>query len=859
MTAAAQTLRTIRTQIPARLDRLPWSRFHWRVVAALGTVWILDGLEVTIVGSIGSRLTEHGSGIAMSASSIGTAAAFYVAGACFGALFFGQLTDRYGRKRLMMLTLGVYILGTVATAFAVAPWMFFLFRFLTGSGIGGEYAAINSAIDELIPARNRGQVDITINGSYWAGSGIGGLAALLFLNQSIFATDVGWRLAFGIGALLGLLILVVRRTIPESPRWLFIHGREDEAERIVGEIEGEVRAETGAELPAPRSSVTVRQRAAIPFREIARTAWSRYPTRVCLGLALFVGQAFLYNAVTFNLGSMLSSFFGVASGTVPLFIVIFAAGNLLGPLTLGRLFDTVGRKRMISVTYLGSAALTVILGLALTGGGLTRWSFIALVGATFFLASAGASAAYLTVSEIFPMETRALAIAFFYAVGTGLGGIIGPVLFGHLIDSGVSAIAVGFYVGAAVMALGGFAELLFGVRAERTPLESIATPLTAVGPGGAPPASTEGAIPASELAAALQERERAEEERVRAAEHRAAVHELTADGRSKGSNGHAADAPGIEETLAQIADLHANAHDERATSHQERGHAEHTVEPSQRDAARERAAAALERARANEEQAAALGAGAGIDERTHAELAEAASERARAREQGALAAEARGRAAGLRGYEAQEARTEADLHEAWREMHVARVEAHRARARGDEDRAHRKDAEADAGQERALAAEQRVEAAKHRVERDAMRGEEESAREREAAAQRERRARDQDDRIRGRLERRQEREREGIRRLIPGPGSTLFSPGMVGTASRWAPAAEHDRDQEIEAIARALDVRGATRRDELAELVAARHWGPGRFRAALREAEDEGRVERLSRDTYAPPARGTGA
>jgi MFS family permease len=481
MSPAVATLRTIRTEIPARLDRLPWSRFHWRVVIALGTVWILDGLEVTIVGSIGSRLTEHGSGIAMSASSIGTAAAFYVAGACLGALFFGQLTDRYGRKRLMMLTLGVYILATVATAFSTAPWMFFLFRFLTGTGIGGEYAAINSAIDELIPARNRGQVDITINGSYWVGSGVGGLAALLFLDQSIFATNFGWRLAFGIGALLGVLILLVRRTLPESPRWLFIHGREDEAERIVAEIEGGVRSETGTELPPPRSSVSVHQRAAIPFREIARTAWSRYPTRVALGLALFVGQAFLYNAVTFNLGTMLSTFFGVASGTVPLFIVIFAAGNFLGPLTLGRLFDTVGRKWMISVTYLGSAALTVLLGFALIGGGLTRWSFIALVGATFFLASAGASAAYLTVSEIFPMETRALAIAFFYAIGTGIGGIIGPVLFGHMIDGGASTVAVGFFLGAAVMALGGLAELLFGVRAERTPLESIAAPLTAVG------------------------------------------------------------------------------------------------------------------------------------------------------------------------------------------------------------------------------------------------------------------------------------------------------------------------------------------------------------------------------------------
>jgi MFS family permease len=478
-------MRTIRTQIPARLDRLPWSRFHWRVVAGLGTVWILDGLEVTIVGAIGARLTEHGSGLGLTPSDIGMAAAFYVAGACSGALLFGQLTDRYGRRLLMLLTLGLYIAATVITAFAFAPWFFFLCRFLTGAGIGGEYAAINSAIDELIPARNRGQVDITINGSYWVGSGVGALAALLFLDQAIFATDVGWRLAFGIGALLGLLILLVRRTIPESPRWLFIHGREQEAERIVAHIEDGVRAETQRDLAAPRASIDVRQRASIPFREIARVAWCLYPKRVVLGLALFIGQAFLYNAVTFNLGTMLSGVFGVASGTVPAFMVVFAAGNFLGPLLLGRLFDTVGRRPMISGTYLGAAALTVALGFLLAGGGLTAWSFIALVAVTFFVASAGASAAYLTVSEILPMETRALAIAFFYAIGTGTGGIIGPLLFGNLIEGGEVAVAIGFFIGAAVMAAGGVAELLFGVRAERTPLENIATPITVADAGPA--------------------------------------------------------------------------------------------------------------------------------------------------------------------------------------------------------------------------------------------------------------------------------------------------------------------------------------------------------------------------------------
>jgi MFS family permease len=478
MSTASGQLRTIRTQVPARLDRLPWSRFHWHIIAGLGTVWILDGLEVTIVGSIAARLTQPGSGLGMTVSSIGTAAAVYVAGACCGALFFGQLTDRFGRKKLMMITLGVYILATVATAFAFAPWYFFLCRFVTGAGIGGEYAAINSAIDELIPARHRGQVDITINGSYWVGSAIGGMAALLFLDQAIFATNVGWRLAFGAGALLGTAILLVRRSVPESPRWLFIHGREQEAERIVDRIEDGVRSETHQDLVPPGRSITVRQRSRIPFREIAGAALERYPKRALLGFALFVGQAFLYNAVTFNLGTMLSSFYGVTSSAVPYFIVIFAVGNFMGPLLLGRLFDTVGRKRMIAGTYLISSGLTVLLGVLLVGGGLTRWSFIAVVGLTFFFASAGASAAYLTVSEIFPMETRALAIAFFYALGTGAGGIIGPLLFGNLISSGASTVAIGFFIGAAVMALGGVAELAWGVRAERRPLEDIAKPLT---------------------------------------------------------------------------------------------------------------------------------------------------------------------------------------------------------------------------------------------------------------------------------------------------------------------------------------------------------------------------------------------
>jgi len=477
MTARAQA---IETDVPARLDRLPWSRFHWLVVIGLGTVWILDGLEVTIVGSIGARLTERGSGVGLSASSIGTAAALYVAGACLGALLFGQLTDRFGRKRLFTVTLGLYILATVATAFSFAPWYFFLCRFVTGMGIGGEYAAINSAIDELIPARVRGRVDLIINGSYWLGAAIGGMGSIILLNTSLFATDVGWRLAFGLGAILGLTMILIRRNVPESPRWLFIHGRAQDAERIVADIERSVAAETDAPLDEPGDVITVRPRSVVPFREIAAVAFTRYPRRAVLGLALFVGQAFLYNAITFDLGTILGTFFKVASATVPFFILIFAGGNLLGPLTLGRLFDTVGRRPMIAITYLGAAAAAVVLGILWIGGSLDSWSFIAVVGVTFFLASVGASSAYLTVSEIFPMETRALAIAFFYAVGTGIGGITGPLLFGNLIGSGkVSAVAIGFFIGAGVMALGGLAELAFGVRSEQRSLEDIATPLSA--------------------------------------------------------------------------------------------------------------------------------------------------------------------------------------------------------------------------------------------------------------------------------------------------------------------------------------------------------------------------------------------
>jgi MFS family permease len=853
-------LGTIRTRIPARLDRLPWSRFHWRIVIGLGTVWILDGLEVTIIGSIASRLTEKGSGISLNAADIGTAAAIYVTGACLGALFFGQLTDRFGRKKLFMVTLGVYLLATVATAFATAPLYFFVCRFFTGAGIGGEYAAINSAIDELIPARNRGQVDLTINGSYWVGSGIGGLAALLFLDTAIFAPDFGWRLSFGMGGVLGIAILIVRRHVPESPRWLFIHGRDDEAERIVDSIEAEVREETHQELPEADREITVRQRKAIPFSEIAKVAIRFYPKRATLGLALFVGQAFLYNAVTFDLGTILSTFFGVSSGAVPVFALIFAGGNFLGPLLLGRLFDTVGRKPMIAGTYLVSAVLTAFLAVLLLGDTLTRWSFIAVVGVTFFFASAGASSAYLTVSEVFPMETRALAIAFFYAIGTAAGGITGPLVFGRLIHSGhADKVAIGFFIGAAVMAVGGIVELLYGVRAEQAPLEDIAKPLTVADAERATAAPA--AEPAAEVdtspehRAELERRQRAEEERARAAEHRAAMHEL----QSQANDGdrRVSDRLRAEEALAEISDLRAAAFDEQAASHAERVKAEDISDERERNAALEHASAADERARVNIERAEAIAAEHEPDAEVHAALADAAAERARAREQRALAEQCRSQAEQLPDPDADIARAQAELHDQWAHMYDARALANLARANGDKRERERHDRDAAAQEELGRAAEQRVEAARHRAAASGLGREkgtvEQTEHEREQMAERERLAHEREDRIRQRLERQLARERRGLRRFRPGPGGMLYSPGMLGTSSRSTPGPDEDLDREIEVIARALSDRGATGRDGLADAVGARYWGPGRFREALREAVDEGRARRLSRNTYAPP------
>jgi MFS family permease len=477
-----QTLGTIETDIPARLDRLPWSRWHWKILIGLGTVWILDGLEVTIVGSIAGAISAKGSGIDISSADVaGLAASLYVAGACFGALVFGQLTDRFGRKKLFMITLGVYLAATAATAFSTTAVFFFVCRFITGMGIGGEYSAINSAIDELIPAKHRGRIDIVINGTYWLGAAAGALLSVAALH--IFSPFLDWRVCFGLGFVLGTAILIVRRHVPESPRWLFIHGHEQEAERVTSEIEREVADDTGQELEPvdPDDTIKIHQRKTIGLVEITRTVIKDYPKRTVLGLALFIGQAFLYNSILFGYATLLSTFFGVSTADAPYYLVAFAAGNFLGPIILGGLFDSVGRKPMIAGTYILSGVLLLITGLLFEQNQLNATTLTLAWAVVFFFASAGVSAAYLTVSEVFPMETRAMCIALFYAVGTGIGGIICPQLFATMVATGnASKVFEALAIGAILMILGGITELVFGVKAERRRLEGIAKPLTAV-------------------------------------------------------------------------------------------------------------------------------------------------------------------------------------------------------------------------------------------------------------------------------------------------------------------------------------------------------------------------------------------
>ena len=477
---AASAGETITTRIPGRMDRLPWSRWHWLVILGLGTVWVLDGVEVTIVGAIASRLQDK-QALGLSAFEVAFGGTWYIIGAAVGAIGFGYLTDRLGRKKLFIVTLAVYLAATVATAFTWSAASFWFFRALTGLGIGGEYAAINSAIDELIPARARGWVDLAINGSYWIGAAAGAALSLVLLDKNLFPVDLGWRLAFALGAVMGLGIMLVRRHVPESPRWLMIHGHEDRADELVGSIEEQVTRETGKrELDDPGDEIEIEQREATNIVEIGRTLFSRYPRRSVLGFTLMATQAFIYNAVIFTFSIVLTTFFNVSDSAAPAYLIPFGIANFLGALLLGRLFDTVGRRVMIAGTYFISAVGLFLLGLLFNNGTLGLGGFMAVLCATFFFASAAASAGYLTVSEVFPLETRAMAIALFYAIATGIGGATGPVLFGSLLGTGDKGkLFLGYGIASALMLFAAFVAALWGVDAEQESLEEIAEPLSA--------------------------------------------------------------------------------------------------------------------------------------------------------------------------------------------------------------------------------------------------------------------------------------------------------------------------------------------------------------------------------------------
>jgi MFS family permease len=470
----------IRTTVPARLDRLPWARFHVMVVAALGITWVLDGLEVTIVGSL-SGVLQSAHTLHLSSEEIGTVASCYVGGAVLGAIVFGWLTDRFGRRTMFYITLAIYLGGVLLTAVSWSMASFAVFRFITGLGIGGEYAAINSAIDELIPARLRGRVDLIVNGSYWIGAGMGAAATILLLNPSLLPVDVGWRLGFGIGGLLGLAILILRRHVPESPRWLVTHGYEKTAEEVVSGIETTVRNETNQHpLDQPDKALTIRPRRVFGFALIGKAMLARYRSRSALALSLMVAQAFLYNAVFFTFGLVLTRFYHASAESIGLYILPLALGNFLGPVLLGRFFDTIGRRRMIGGTFGLAGLLLIVTGVLFSTDALSAASQTAAWTVIFFFASAASSSAYLTASEIFPLETRALAIAVFYAAGTAIGGVLAPWLFGMLIGTGSrSNVCFGYYGAALLMLAAAVMEFRFGVDAEGRALEEIADPLSA--------------------------------------------------------------------------------------------------------------------------------------------------------------------------------------------------------------------------------------------------------------------------------------------------------------------------------------------------------------------------------------------
>ena len=476
---------TIESYVPARLDALPWSSWHWLIVVSLGATWILDGLEVTLAGALGGILTRPET-LGLTPARVGASATFYLAGAVLGALLFGYGTDRFGRKKLFFVTVAVYLVGTALSAFSWNFWSYAFFRALTGAGIGGEYAAINSAIDELIPARVRGRVDLIINGSYWVGAALGAAATLVLLDPRRIPIWLGWRCAFGIGATLGLTVIFFRRWIPESPRWLMIHGRNPEAEKIIADVEQKIGVTKGSAVVDRRYSdlfpTRIHTRTHTRWHEIWDAIVHEHRRRSFLGFVLMLTQAFFYNAIFFTYALVLMRFYSVPEQNVGSYLLPFALGNVLGPLLLGHLFDTIGRKKMITVTYGLAGILLALTGWLFHAGMLTAQTQTVAWTIIFFIASAAASSAYLTVSEIFPLEIRALAIAIFYAIGTLAGGVGAPLLFGWIIGRGsITALFIGYLIAAALMIFGAIIEAWIGVPAERRSLEHVAAPLSSKG------------------------------------------------------------------------------------------------------------------------------------------------------------------------------------------------------------------------------------------------------------------------------------------------------------------------------------------------------------------------------------------
>jgi len=466
------------TDIPARLDRLPWAGFHWRVVLALGVTWVLDGLEVTLAASLATAIRDTPS-MRMGAAEIGYAGSAYLVGAVIGAVLFGWLADRWGRRKVFFVTLMLYIAATIATGFAWDVWSFAFFRALTGAGIGGEYAAVNSAIQELIPARRRGATDLAVNGTFWGGAAIAAVISLVVLDPDVIDPEIGWRGAFIIGGALALGVLLLRRAIPESPRWLMLNGGPGEAERVVAEIEADVTKDRGTLPPVEYGPIRLRRRGHTPIREVLRAMFVTHRDRTILGLVLMSCQAFCYNAMGFTYALVLNGIHGVPSAEVGWYLLPFALGNMAGPLFLGRYFDSVGRRPMITATYAAAGILMAAMAIAFGAGHLNAWQQAASWTAIFFFASAAASAAYLTVGESFPLEIRALAIALFFAIGTTVGGVAGPTVFGLLIEAGGrEPIMWGYLLAAALMLLAAVTAWRLGFAAEGKPLEAVAAPLS---------------------------------------------------------------------------------------------------------------------------------------------------------------------------------------------------------------------------------------------------------------------------------------------------------------------------------------------------------------------------------------------